>query len=49
MIVRKLVMLASRAELSQQTFVTVPVISTVSKPRALSRSGRSEVPGIKPL
>jgi len=37
--VRKFSIIASRALLSQQTLVTVPVISTVSKPRALRRSG----------
>jgi len=49
MTVRKFVMFASRAELSQHTLVTVPVISTVSKPRARNRSGRSDVPGINAL
>jgi hypothetical protein len=49
MIVRKFVILASRAELSQHTLVTVPVISTVLKPRDRSRSGSSDVPGMKAL
>src|SRR5205085_1249181 len=42
MMVRKFSMLASRAELSQHTLVTVPVISAVSKPRPRSRSAKSE-------
>ena len=49
MTVRKFSIIASRALLSQQTLVTVPVISTVSKPRARSRSGRSEPPWMKAL
>jgi hypothetical protein len=49
MITRKLDIIASRAEDSQQTLVTVPVIITVSKPQARSRSGSVEAPGRKAL
>ena len=49
MTVLKLVIIASRADDLQQTLVTVPVISTVSNPRARSRYGRSHVPGMKAL
>ena len=49
MTVRKFSIMASRALLSQQTLVTVPVISTVSKPRARRRCGRSELPWMKAL
>ena len=48
-IVLKLVIIASRADDSQQTLVTVPVINTVSKPRERSRYGRSQVPGMNAL
>ena len=49
MTVRKFSIIASRALLSQQQLVTVPAISTVSRPRARSRSGRSEPPWMKAL
>ena len=45
MTTRWFVIIASRAEDSQHTLVTVPVISTVSKPRAASRAGSSDAPG----
>ncbi|WP_210435833.1 hypothetical protein [Saccharopolyspora sp. ASAGF58] len=38
-------MLASRAEDSQHTFVTVPVIRTVSIPRRVNSSGSARRPG----
>jgi hypothetical protein len=40
---------ASRADDSQHTLVTVPVISTVSMSRSASRSGSGENPGKKAL
>jgi hypothetical protein len=45
MMTRQPRVLASRAEDSQQTFVTVPVIRTVLMPRASSSDGSGQRPG----
>ena len=47
MTVLKFSIMASRAEDSQQTLVTVPTIRTYAKPPAVSRWGRSEAPWTK--
>ena len=49
MTVLKLSIMASRAVDSQHTLVTVPVIRSVSSPRARSTSARSDEPWMKAL